>query len=169
MVETATIRIQLKEEEFIDAARAASAPTKAWFVTAALGLVTMLVGLIWLWQTGYGPQSIAGLGALFGVAAGGWVGRNFSIAANARRLFRQQKGLHRPFELAWTAEAITLTSEQGTSTIQLPDFHKRRETADQFLLFLSDASFLMVPKRAFPDPSLLRTFRDVVAERVAAR
>jgi hypothetical protein len=164
-----TIRIQLEEAEFVDAARVASTPTRAWFVTAALGCVAMCVGLIWFWQAGHGRESLAGLGGLTGGVVGGWIGRRLSITAKARRLFRQQKTLHRPFELSWTTEALTLTAEHGTSTIHWPDFHKHREDTGLFLLFLSDANFLMVPKRAFPDPALLQSFRDVVAERIAAR
>jgi YcxB-like protein len=62
-----------------------------------------------------------------------------------------------------------LTAEHGTSTIPWADFHQRRETADLFLLFLSDANFLVVPKRTFSEMSLLETFRGIVAERIAAR
>jgi YcxB-like protein len=164
-----TIQIQLKEEEFVDAAKAASAPSQAWFLTAAVALLAVLMCLIWLSRTGHGRESIAGLGALVGTAVGGWIGRGLSIGAKAKRLFRQQKGLHRPYDLSWTTEAITLTAEHGTSRIQWPDFHKRRETDDQFLLFLSDANFLMVPKRAFPDTTLLGTFRDTVTDRIPAR
>jgi len=40
---------------------------------------------------------------------------------------------------------------------------------DQFLLFLSDANFLMVPKRAFSDISRLDAFRGVVTERIPVR
>lgn len=134
-----------------------------------MAMLVIFVLLIWFWRSGLWRESIAGLCALVGVGLGGWIGRGISIAATARRLFRQQKMLHRPYDVSWTAEAITLTSDHGASTICWPDFHKRRETDEQFLLFLSDVSFLMVPKRAFPDTTLLTEFRNVVTQRVAAR
>jgi len=135
----------------------------------AVLLLVILVLLIWLWWAGFWREAIVGLCALIGAVIGDGVGRRILLAKKAKRIFRQQKSLHRPYELSWTAEAITLASERGTSAIPWTDFHKYRETADQFLLFLSDANFLMVPKRAFSDISRLDAFRGVVTERIPVR
>jgi hypothetical protein len=37
-----TIHIELKEEEFIDAARAASAPGRVWFLTGTVAFLVIL-------------------------------------------------------------------------------------------------------------------------------
>jgi hypothetical protein len=161
-----TIQIQLKEGEFVDAAKAASALSRASVRAGGLVLLVILAVLLWFWWTGYQREAFIGIAALVGTVVGGGVGRLLSIAANARRQFRQQQVLQRPYEFSWTDEAVTVTAEDGTSTVPWPKIHKRRETAQQFLLFLSDANFLMVPKRAFPEASLVREFRQLATDRV---
>ena len=101
----------------------------------------------------------------FGLMGAG-IGHMVSIAPKAKRVFRQQRGMRRTHEITWSDKGLTVSGEDGQSTTRWTDFHNSRELDDQFILFLSDAIFLMIPKRAFPDSSLLQSFRESIASRI---
>jgi hypothetical protein len=165
----ATVQVQLEEQDYVDAARTASAPTRRSLFALAVVVVLVLVALVIGWRAGYKRESFVGVGVLVGTLGGGWIGRGVSIASRARGLFRQQKTLRRPYQVTWDTAGVTFNGENGTSTIHWSDFHKTQELENQFLLFLSDANFLIVPKRVFPDSLMRDEFRDVVTQRVIAR
>ena len=163
------IDVQLHEDDYVEGAAAASAPGRSAIADVIAAVVATVAGLLWLWWAGRPLPSLIGFGSLTGALIGGRIGRRVSIAGGAKRRYRQQRGLQRPYTVSWTSDAITFASEQGASTIPWADFHNLRETDNLFLLFLSDANFLIVPKRAFPDALLLDAFRDVVGSRFVVR
>lgn len=134
-------------------------------VTSAL----VIVGAFVAGRAGYMREAfIAGFVWFFGLIGAG-IGHMVSIAPKAKRVFRQQRGLRRAHEVSWNHVGLTVSGEDGQSTTRWADFHRVRELDDQFILFLSDAIFLMIPKRAFPDSGLMQSFRESVASGIQRR
>jgi len=130
-------------------------------IASALVIVGAFVG----WRAGYMREAfIAGLVWFFSLIGAG-IGHMVSIAPKAKRVFRQQQGLRRAHEITWSDIGLTVSGADGQSTTRWADFHRVRELDDQFMLFLSDAVFFMIPKRAFPDSSLMQSFREAVGGR----
>jgi hypothetical protein len=123
----------------------------------AVGIVIVGFAVPWAHAIGFG---------LIGGAVGGGLAfelvRRFAIPRRARRLFAQQKGLQRPKTLRWDAAGLSWKSEQGEATTPWSDFLKYKESDRLYVLYLSDALFLMVPKRVFPDDVLAQSFATMV-------
>ncbi|HEX5475901.1 MAG TPA: YcxB family protein [Vicinamibacterales bacterium] len=128
--------------------------------------VLVLVGAFVLWRAGNVRDALTtGFVWFFGLAGAG-IGQQLSIGPKARRVFRQQRGLQRPYDVSWDELGVAIRGENGQSRFPWTDFHKMRELDDQFMLFLSDAVFLMIPGRAFPDDNLMRDFRRSATDRI---
>ena len=69
------------------------------------------------------------------------------VPYRARRIFRQQAGLHGPVELSWNDATLTYRTSRGDSAIPWADFRRRREDAKVILLYQSDALFNFIPRR----------------------
>lgn len=158
-----TLRIQLDEEDYVKGALAA-APSiwRVWRVLA-VGMVAIVLA----WMSGYEQQAFTGVFVLLFAIAGGVIGGRLSAARTARRVSKQQKTLHRPYELTWDDEKVTTTSDAGNMTLKWSELHKIHEDDRQFLLFMSDVMFVMVPKRAFPDDQSRAAFRTTINQNVS--
>ena len=164
-----TLRVQLEERDYVSATQAAARPSTRTVILFAVASALAIVGAVVGWRAGYEREAfIGGFVWCFGLI-GAWIGHMVSIAPKAKRVFRQQQGLRRAHEISWNEVGLTVSGEDGQSTTRWADFHKAREFDDQFLLFLSDAMFLMIPKRAFPDSSLMQSFRESLASRIQRR
>ena len=64
-----------------------------------------------------------------------------------RTVFSQQKSMQEPFELEILETGLKRTSENSESLYPWEDFHEWREDDKQFVLYLSELSFLIIPKR----------------------
>ena len=64
-----------------------------------------------------------------------------------RRLFAQQPLYGSEMESAWSDREFTNRSPLGTTVVQWAQFIRWRETSKSFLFYLSDSSYLFVPKR----------------------
>lgn len=99
-----------------------------------------------------------------GVAVGAGVVREFNrrfiLPRRARKLFAQQKNLQRPLRFGWDEQGLAWVNESGSGKTAWSDYLKWRENDRVFLLYLSDAMFQMLPKRAFADSERLHSFMD---------
>jgi hypothetical protein len=117
------------------------------------------------WRAGFIREAVISVSTWFFGVIGAWIGHTLTVGPKAKRVFWQQHGLRRPQVVSWNDSGLTVTGEDGQSTIRWRDLHKVRELDDQFTLFLSDVVFLMIPKRAFTDSETLADFRERVAGR----
>jgi len=163
-----TVHAQLDEADYVAAQRLCRRRT-AWWPIAGL-LVT--IALAWVAFRAYRSHNTfavyLSLGALIGGLVGGLGTRYILGPWQARRIFRQQKAMHRAFELSWDSDGIHLKDGNGEYRHSWRDFMRWREDERLFVLNLSDVMFLMVPKRAFPEEQSLHVFRDALKSHVAS-
>jgi YcxB-like protein len=108
------------------------------------------------------------LGALLGGLIGWMASYYIWVPLQARRVFRQQKSMQRPFELSWDATGVHAKDANGEYRHLWSDFVRWREGERLIVLSLSDAMFLMIPKRAFAEERSLEDFRTSVRSHVAS-
>ena len=72
-----------------------------------------------------------------------------------RRLFAQQPLYGSEMESAWSDREFTNRSPLGTTVVQWVQFIRWRETGKSFLFYLSDSSYLFVPKSVLDDDQVL--------------
>ncbi|MEO7691837.1 MAG: YcxB family protein [Sphingomonas sp.] len=72
-----------------------------------------------------------------------------------RRLFTQQSLYGAEAESAWSDLEFSNRSPVGTSVLQWGQFIRWREMSKSFLFYLSDASYLFLPKRVLDDDQVL--------------
>ena len=87
----------------------------------------------------------------------------------ARRIFGQQRDLNRPYTIDWDDAGAQISSAQGSSRAPWSDSQKAWEIKNQFLLFMSDATLVMVPTRAFENDADLEAFRILISQRIRKR
>ncbi|HWH04523.1 MAG TPA: YcxB family protein [Gemmatimonadales bacterium] len=73
-----------------------------------------------------------------------------------RKIFAQQVSLQRPYTVEFNDEGMHSRSENGTSTRPWTDLHRWAEGQDLFLIYYSDITFTMLPKRFVTDSAALR-------------
>jgi hypothetical protein len=157
---------QLEESDYVSAVALnsrLSGRKAARYVIVASAIVVLAVVA---WVADWYP--------VFGGAVGGLVGGLLTYALirfvyapwKARRVFRQQKSLQRPFEVTWSDKGLTSRDANGEYTTPWPDYTKWKENSRVFLLYHSDVLFQMVPKRAFPDEATLSEFRSRLERQV---
>lgn len=66
-----------------------------------------------------------------------------------RRLFRQQKTLHRPMTYSWSQAGLKVTNESGEWLFAWADYLKLAENGTIMLLYEGPRLFQMLPKRFF--------------------
>jgi hypothetical protein len=144
---------------------AAQALHTRWTARRTLFSLAAIVGGIVLVLLSHHWTIVAGC-ALIGGAVSGAITfetlRRFLIPRRARRLFAQQKNLRRPTVFHWDDHGLSWTSVQSSGTTPWTDYLKWRENEHMFLLYHSDLMFQMLPKRAFRDAELLKSFATVV-------
>ncbi len=165
---TSTVRAQLDEADYV-AAQRLYRRRSVWWPIASFVVAAVLVGVA---LHAYRAQNtfalFMSLGALIGGVAGALATHYICIPWQARRVFRQQKSMHRPFELSWDNNGLHAKDANGEYRHLWSDIVRWREDDTLFVLNLSDALFLMVPKRAFPEEQSLQAFRNLIRSRVAS-
>lgn len=98
--------------------------------------------------------------ALFGATGGGIglliivVGNYLLLPRRSRRLFRQQRSLHRETTFAWDAISGCWSSDNGNSRTKWSDYHAWAEGSATILLYLNDQLFQFLPLRVFAQDQL---------------
>ena len=86
---------------------------------------------------------------------------------DARRRFEREPLLQQLQTINITDAGLTHGSHTTSTFYRWDAFHKHLETPDFFLLYISDAVFEMLPKRAFPSQAAMDEFREFVAHVVS--
>ena len=96
------------------------------------------------------------------IIVGSWSLRIYGLGGwKARRTFRAQKTLQRPFRISWTDRDVSFESEFGHTRFQWSDFFKIRENHHCILLYQSRLLYQLIPKSAFK-ASELEDFRSAM-------
>ena len=150
------IRFRPEEADYVAATRA------AWLKSLgsrrfAIGLAVIMAIVIAIpvattWSEANFRATLLAI-ALIGGAVFAWLaaclGLSFLlIPRRCRRLFRQQRTLHRDFDVEWTDDHLVYRSDTATSTIAWPDYYKWLEGSSVFLFYLNEQLHHFVPKRA---------------------
>ncbi len=80
------------------------------------------------------------------------------IPAQARRNFRQQKGLSDEMSLAWTETEYTFAAGKSRTEMPLANLYGYRVSDDVLMLHLSEIIYHVIPIAAFGGPTLLGDF-----------
>jgi len=159
------IRAQLVESDYVSAvalnSRLNARKAARYLVVAGAVVAVALVAWIADWY----PVLGGAVGGLVGGLVAYTLIRFVYAPWKARRIFRQQKSLQRPFELSWADTGLTSRDANGEYTTPWPDYTKWKEDSRVFLLYHSDALFQMVPKRSFPDDAMVSEFRSWLERR----
>ncbi len=83
----------------------------------------------------------------------------------SKRVYAQQKDLRDDTEIAWDAEAFSVTSDSGQSRLAWDGFHGWKRTEDMLLLYRSEAMFNFVPLK---DAAFVKAADEIVGHLQAA-
>lgn len=161
------LRGQFEEADYI-AAQFLNRKSRASAVIFAIGVGAVLAVAAWGWWYGFRRETFVLLGALLGGVFGGPLCQRLYIPWKARRVFHQQKSFQRSFEFAWNEDGIEAKNDFGHNRFPWSDILRWREDKRLFVLTLSDAACLMVPKRMFPADAAVAEFRDALLRNIAA-
>ncbi len=89
--------------------------------------------------------------------------RYFWLPRRARHLFTQQKDMGLAFEAEITEEGLKLSNELGSSLRPWKNFVKWKEDRELLLLFLSDITYVLLPKRFLTGPEQLESIHRQLA------
>jgi hypothetical protein len=153
--------IQLEEQDYIDAAFSTAMPTTRYIAVTLVLLVAVFVLAGILATQGYAREALVGVSCIIGSVVGVVVEKRLTIPRKARQIFHQQH-LNEPFELGWNDEGISVVSPDGSFSKTWVEIWKARLLEKQILLFLSDAAFVIVPKRFFRDARTLSNFETLL-------
>ena len=141
------------------------------FIGMVVGYLVVVLGMSAVLDRSL-PEPVGfGIGLAAIVALGGvWLlcARFVLLPTRSRRIFRQQKNLHQPFQITWDDETMATTATSGHNTTPWQDFLKWRENTKLFLLYRSDVMFNLIPKRAFSDSEGVEDFRRLAKEKICA-
>jgi hypothetical protein len=84
----------------------------------------------------------------------------------ARRIFRQQKGLHHSVQIELRDDGLFSLSPRGSATVPWADLLKWKENKHLLLLYHSDVLFHMLPKRCFPTAEALSSAQALLRDRL---
>jgi hypothetical protein len=70
------------------------------------------------------------------------------------KIYAQHKGIEKEFEVQISQYNVTFSSDNGFSKHAWADFHRYKQNKHYLLLYLSDALFLMLPKKQIPQDKL---------------
>lgn len=136
---------QLTEAELISALKIHSRGSKnALIVMSIILVILLLIGIF----TEYKAVS-------FGAVIGGVLTYILILTVilpfNAKKQFKQNRGLRDETTMQSHSEGINFKSEMGESKLQWQDIHQWKFSQHVFLLYITSALFYVVPERAIND------------------
>jgi YcxB-like protein len=165
-----TIDVQLEPEDYVKASLAVSELSRKGILQLTALMVGVAVVAVFVAVYLGDVSSAILIGASSAGAAGGvLIAKRLTLPRKTRRIFAQTPSLQRPFQITWDERTLSSSSQQGAVSYPWAEFHKTRELAGYFLVFLSEVMFIIIPKRAFPDEATLRNFRECLRTHVQPR
>lgn len=155
-----TVEVQVTSDDYLKVSGAFRRPRGRTIIARLAALFTIGAAGLFLnwWNEPHAAVIVvcAGIGAL----AGAILMPLIATPRKARRVYTQMAALQRPYQFAWDDQGVTITSEMGHNTIPWREFHKAQELPDLFVLYTSEVSMVMLPKRALPSDDLLSNLRE---------
>ncbi len=132
--------------------------TGLWSLIAVLAIVYLVVSL-------ENPRFAVQLVVLAVVATVLLLERHVFLPLRARRIFRQQRSMQEPFVVTYDADGVRW--ESSVTTRRLPWHYYVRWAEDDryFLLYQSDWTLEIIPKRFFEGEEQISVFRTLLSER----
>jgi hypothetical protein len=159
------ITIQLNEQDYLAAQRLhrRSSELRFWVAIGIIALASLLIGYLEPPSPeGFFSSHAGPLATMLPVGILLIAFRYVYVPSRHRRIFRQQKNLHVPYELSWSDTGFVATSERGSVRTAWTDVIKCRENEKLLLLYLSDVMFHILPKRSFPDDATGAQIREFI-------
>lgn len=171
------LRAQLQEEDYVAATSLHSRVSRRMSLVGWLAILILALTAAGVWVFGRDRLSAGQLAGLLGGSIGGVAGgliatfgtRYLYVPWKAKRVFRQQRSLQLPFDFSWDDEGLLSRNEQGSYKHLWSDLLRWKENDRLFLVYISDAMFLILPKRTFSNPEDLISFRTLLQSRVVRR
>ena len=138
-------------------------------IFAVIGVSLLAVTAWALWYALSRPKVLGAawlmVGGILLIAAGAML-----LRYKALRNYRQRKAMQRDIRFATTDTGLAGVSETGLGgTVPWTDFLKWKEDRGLFLLYVSDDSFLILPKRYFRSAVDISAFREILSVMVKAK
>jgi hypothetical protein len=124
-------------------------------VFALMGLIQGESSLAWN-MIGYG---IAGV-IIGGITLVMW---RVIMPLIAKRMYRQQRSLHKEFRYGWSPEGLSCRTKYGSGIVPWHELHRWSDGRDTFLFYVHDRLFYFVPYSALT-PEQVADLRQTVAE-----
>ncbi|MBL8779536.1 MAG: YcxB family protein [Alphaproteobacteria bacterium] len=152
------VHVQLGEGDFIAGTQlhAFRAP-RLWVIAGVVVVLVLLADYNVYSGSGEHSYLLLGLGVLYALTLLVFV-PYVILPWRARKQFRQVTTARDPFDIVWDDETLTITAADWMQKSRWDDFVKSREDAQLILLYISDFSFRIVPRRAFADAAALDDF-----------
>lgn len=167
------ITFQLSEDDFLNGSLLAIRwERKTWLITATAVLLLLALGTYILLPSSspdipaYGWSLIGGTVGSFVVVV---LTRYVFLPIRLKSRFAERKALYTESTLSWSQEGLTIENVNGHGLVPWSQFIKTRENDRFILLYTSQAKYLIFPKRFFADTGQLRSFVDLVHERIGVR
>ena len=95
---------------------------------------------------------------------------NFAVYLpwKTRRIYRQQKALHRELRMKFDDVGVTAENENGRSSTPWEDYLKWKQNDQLILLYFSDCLYHMVPKRFFADAHDFEKLRELIPGKIGS-
>ena len=177
------VTFKVEEEDYLAAAELNRRPNRAarktsavrYYLRVTFWLILILLAVVIFKRdplvptsdTGFTTGIFVGVGVtLLCLALVGVYARYFGEPRRHKRLYQQYKAMQRTQQLSWSDEGLVLAGEQGSTRIDWPELLKWKEGNGLILLYLSDALYLIIPQRCFPDAKTHASFRSAVQAHV---
>jgi len=133
--------------------------TGLWSLVGVLAIVYFVMSL-------ENPRFVIRLLVLAAVATVLLLERHVFLPLRARRIFRQQRSMQEPFEVSYDVDGVRW--ESAVTTRRLPWHYYVRWAEDDryFLLYQSDWTLEIIPKRFFESEEQVSVFRTLLDERI---
>lgn len=145
------IACQLTEEDYVRAQYLHLRPRPVFFAALVLMLAAAVVLIVL--KLFVHPSATTQPAPYVMLAVLGYLAARFFfiMPMSAKRIYREQKTLHDPYEVEITEETIRFTSQHGDSSAAWRQLHKYKVGRDFILLYPSREVFHMFPRRWFSD------------------
>src|SRR5690349_139514 len=131
---TSAVLAELKEADYVAAVRLGRRRSPWWLASILIvGGSVVFAAIVW-WQASRVSAVFVFLATISAGLLGGFLGHYVCEPWRARRIFRQQKNLQRPYELAWDSDGLLTRNEHGQYKHHWSDFIRWREGETLFVL-----------------------------------
>jgi hypothetical protein len=154
----------INEDDCVKSAKLGATATRKQLVRFGyVGFGLLLLGV-------FGPGSMKGVG-YFGIA-GTILGYLLTVHVicpwQARKNFRNYKGIQKPLKLRLIQNGFTIKTQNGVSNAKWENLLKWRESKDIILVYFAPKMYYLIPKRISDKGFDIESFRQLLREKLGA-